>query len=137
MYYALQHPDEVDKLIVVDIAPKQYDVRHDVIVEGLKSIPIDSITSRQQADEALARYIPNKAVRQFLLKNLMRKPAGGFGWRINLPVIEKLEAISAGFGEQGIYEKPALFIRGSKSDYITENDREVIKNTFPHRFWLP
>lgn len=132
MHYALQYPDEVDKLIVVDIAPKQYDVRHDVIVEGLKSIPVDSITTREEADEALARYISNRAVRQFLLKNLMRKPEGGFGWRINLPVIEKkLEAISSGFAEQGIYQKPTLFVRGSKSDYITENDRDVIKKYFP------
>ena len=133
MHYALQYPDEVNRLIVVDIAPKQYDVRHDAIVEGLKSIPVDSITTREEADAALARYISSRAVRQFLLKNLMRKPEGGFGWRVNLPVIEKkLEAISAGFPEQGVYKNPVLFVRGNKSDYITDDDRDVIKKYFPN-----
>lgn len=133
MHYALQYPDEVDRLVVVDIAPKQYDVRHDYIVEALKSIPIESIGSRQEADEALARHISNVAVRQFLLKNLMRKPEGGFGWRINLSVIEKkLEAISAGFREHGVYNKPTLFVRGSKSDYILDEDRDLIRKYFPN-----
>lgn len=133
MHYALQYPDNVDKLIVVDIAPKKYDVRHDHIVEGLKAIPVDTISSRQEADEALAKHIKDVAVRQFLLKNLLRKPEGGFGWRVNLPVVERnLEAISTGIYEQGVYEKPAMFIRGANSDYITDDDREKIKKFFPN-----
>lgn len=132
MNFALAHPGKLDKLIVVDIAPKAYDVRHDHIVEGLKAVPIDSIQSRQQANDSLAQHISSEAVRQFLLKNLMRKPEGGFGWRINLPVIDKnLEVISGGLVFQGVFEKKTLFIRGAKSDYILDEDRESIKKFFP------
>src|SRR5690606_1935467 len=133
MNFALTHPDKLDKLIVVDIAPKAYDVRHDHIVEGLKAVPIDSVQSRQEANDALAPHISSEAVRQFLLKNLMRKPEGGFGWRINLPVIDQsLEMISGGLVNEGMFEKMTLFIRGSKSDYILDSDREMIKKFFPN-----
>lgn len=133
MNFALAHPGKLDKLIVVDIAPKAYDVRHDHIVEGLKAVPINTVQSRQEANDALAPHISSEAVRQFLLKNLMRKPEGGFGWRINLPVIDQsLEMISGGLVNEGIFEKKTLFIRGNKSDYILDNDREAIKKIFPN-----
>lgn len=133
MNFALAHPDKLEKLIIVDIAPKAYDVRHDHIVEGLKTVPIDSVQSRQEANDALAPHISSEAVRQFLLKNLMRKPEGGFGWRINLPVIDQsLEMISGGLVNDGVFEKKTLFIRGSKSDYILDDDREAMKKIFPN-----
>jgi|SRR5690606_27195100 len=133
MNFALAHPEKLDKLIVVDIAPRAYDVRHDHIVEGLKAVPIDTIQSRQEANEALAQHISSEGVRQFLLKNLMRKPEGGFGWRINLPVIDQsLEMISGGLVNEGVFDKKTLFIRGSKSDYILDSDREMIKKFFPN-----
>jgi esterase len=133
MNFALAHPEKLDKLIVVDIAPRAYDVRHDHIVEGLKAVPIDTIQSRREANEALAQHISSEGVRQFLLKNLMRKPEGGFGWRINLPVIDQsLEMISGGLVNEGVFDKRTLFIRGSKSDYILDSDREMIKKFFPN-----
>jgi pimeloyl-ACP methyl ester carboxylesterase len=133
MNFALAHPEKLDRLIVVDIAPKAYDVRHDHIVDGLKAVPISKVQSRQEANDALAPHISSEAVRQFLLKNLLRKPEGGFGWRINLPVIDQsLEMISGGLVNEGIFEKKTLFIRGSKSDYILDEDREVIKKLFPN-----
>ncbi|MBX2968865.1 MAG: alpha/beta fold hydrolase [Cyclobacteriaceae bacterium] len=133
MSFALAHPEKLDKLVVVDIAPKAYDVRHDHIVEGLKAVPIDKVQSRQEANDALAPHISSEAVRQFLLKNLMRKPEGGFGWRINLPVIDQsLEMISGGLVNNGVFEKKTLFIRGSKSDYILDDDREAMKKIFPN-----
>jgi esterase len=132
MNFALAYPEILDKLIVVDIAPKAYDVRHDYIVEGLKAVPIDAIQSRSEADEALARHVPDSVVRQFLLKNLMRKPEGGFAWRINLNAIDKnLELIGGGLIQEGQFLKPTLFIRGSRSDYILDEDRTIIKNYFP------
>jgi pimeloyl-ACP methyl ester carboxylesterase len=133
MNFALAYPEKLSKLIVVDIAPKAYEVRHDHIVEGLKAVPIESVTSRNEADEALASYVPNPSVRQFLLKNLLRKPEGGFTWRINLEVIDKnLELIGVGLLHQSVFDKPTLFIRGAKSDYILDADRPVIKKFFPN-----
>jgi pimeloyl-ACP methyl ester carboxylesterase len=132
MNFAVSNPDMLDRLIVVDIAPKDYPVHHDSIVEGLKAIPINTLQSRNQADEILSQYVPEADVRQFLLKNLSRKPEGGFSWKINLPVIDKsLEEIGAGLQFPGTFNKPALFVRGARSRYVKDEDRARIKELFP------
>src|SRR5688572_16040903 len=68
MNFAISNPTMLDRLIVVDIAPKAYPIHHDSIVEGLKAIPIDSLQTRNEADEVLAKYVPEVDVRQFLQK---------------------------------------------------------------------
>jgi esterase len=132
MNFALAHPDKLQKLIVVDIAPRLYNLEHYVIIDGLKAIPIDQVTSRKEADEALAPFVPEPDVRLFLLKNLNRKPEGGFSWKLNLPVIDKnLSKIGFGLAYQGKFEKPTLFIRGGKSKYVRDEDIARIKQVFP------
>jgi pimeloyl-ACP methyl ester carboxylesterase len=132
MNFAVSNPDLIDKLIVVDIAPVTYEVRHDHIVEGLLAIPIEEITSRNEADEILSKYVDEMGVRQFLLKNLSRKD-GGFAWKLNLPVIDKnLELIGEGMQYEGTFDKKTLFVKGKRSDYITEKDHWLIKKIFPN-----
>jgi pimeloyl-ACP methyl ester carboxylesterase len=132
MNFALAHPDMVSKLIVVDISPRSYNLEHYAIVEGLKAIPIDAVTSRNEADEILSHHIPDADVRQFLLKNLQRKSGGGFSWKINLPVIsEKLSNIGVDLQVEGQFKKPTLFIRGAKSKYISDEDWKRITTIFP------
>lgn len=132
MNFAIANPTRLQKLIIVDIAPKAYDLEHYVIIDGLKAIPIDQITSRNEADEALMPFIPEADVRQFLLKNLQRKPAGGFCWKINLPVIDKhMKNIGLDLQFNGKFDKPTLFVRGSKSRYVNEDDEAMIKKRFP------
>jgi len=65
MNLAVAHPDKLSKLIVVDISPRPYNLEHYVIINGLKAIPIDQITSRQEADSVLEKYVPEMDVRQF------------------------------------------------------------------------
>jgi esterase len=133
MNFAVSNPTMLDRLIVVDIAPKAYPVHHDNIIDGLKAIPIDAVQSRNEADEILSQYVPEADVRQFLLKNLLRKPTGGFTWKINLGVIDKnLEKISADMQFSGSYNGPTLFVRGSKSHYVKDDDRQRIKQLFPN-----
>jgi esterase len=132
MNFAIAHPDKVGKLVVVDIAPRYYDLEHYTIVNGLNALSPDSITSRNAADEMLASYVPEPDVRQFLLKNLQRKTEGGFSWKINLPVIsEKLSNIGVDLQYEGTFEKPTLFIRGKRSRYVRDEDVERIKKVFP------
>ena len=132
MNFALAHPDKLSKLIVVDIAPKAYNLEHYTIAEGLKAIALDKISSRNEAEETLSQHVPEPGVRQFLLKNLQRKSSGGFSWKINLPVItDKLANIGVDLQFMGSFEKPTLFIRGSKSKYIADTDWQRITKVFP------
>jgi esterase len=133
MNFALAYPENISNLIIVDIAPKAYNLEHYTIAEGLKAIPLDRISSRNEAEEALSQHVPEPDVRQFLLKNLMRKADGGFTWKINLPVIsDKLSNIGLDLQFSGKFEKPTLFIRGSRSKYIADADWSRIKEIFPN-----
>lgn len=133
MNFAIANPDLLDRLIVVDIAPKAYPVHHDNIVEGLKAIRISTLQTRNEADEILSQYVPQIDVRQFLLKNLSRKAEGGFVWKINLDVIDKnLGLISADIQFPGTYTGTTLFVRGVSSNYVKDEDRQHIKDLFPN-----
>ena len=125
MTLALSEPARLARLVVVDIAPRFSDMAHqDDIVAGLQAVNLAAIQNRQQADAALAQYIRQPSVRQFLLKNLYREADNSFAWRINLPVLAaELAAIGQTVGAAAPFEKPALFIRGGLSDYITAEDK--------------
>ena len=132
MNFALAHPEQIKRLIVVDIAPKSYNMRHYTILEGLQAIPIDTITTRDEADAALAAFVEEPDVRQFLLKNIQRKPEGGFKWKLNLPVIaDNIENIGVDLQFDGKFEKPTLFIRGARSNYVKDEDLTRIREVFP------
>jgi esterase len=133
MQYAADYPGTYDKLVIVDIAPKAYSIHHTKILKGLNAIPIDEITSRNEADEVLAEYEPIMAVRQFLLKNLYRKEEGGFGWRFNLPVLTtSMSKVGIATRYDAPINNPTLFIRGEKSDYVLDEDWEDILKIFPN-----
>ena len=132
MNFALAHPDTISKLVVVDISPKAYNLEHYTIVEGLKAIPIDKLSSRNEADDVLSQHVPEPDVRQFLLKNLQRKSTGGFSWKINLPVIaNRLSNVGVDLQFAGQFGKPTLFIRGAKSKYVRDEDWKRITEIFP------
>ncbi|AMJ68291.1 alpha/beta fold hydrolase [Hymenobacter sp. PAMC 26628] len=134
MRFALGHPERLARLIVLDIAPGFSDMTHqDEVLAGLRAVNSAAITNRQEADAALGQHIRAVGVRQFLLKNLYRDETNAFAWRINLPV---LAGAMAAVGEEITGEpflKPALFVRGGKSNYITSNDKlYVIPTLFPN-----
>jgi esterase len=133
MEFALNYPDMVDKLIVVDIAPKPYRPGHDDIFAALFAIDLNTLESRQAAEAILEQHIEDWGVRQFLLKNLSRTTEGGFEWKMNLPVIYRdyakiLEPLSS----EGPFEGQTLFIRGEKSGYVKDEDLLRIQELFPH-----
>jgi esterase len=129
---ALLHPELVDKLIVVDIAPKSYQAHHDQVFDALTSLDLGAFEFRKDIDEALASKIPETSVRQFLMKNLARDDAAGFRWKMNLEVIEKNYArINEELPQDRQFDKPTLFIRGSDSNYIQTDDFPLIDRLFP------
>ena len=133
MEYAVNNPDTFEKLVVVDIAPKQYPIHHTKLLKGLNALPVEEIETRQQADDFLSTYEPILAVRQFLLKNLYRKEEGGFDWRFNLPVLTSdMGKVGAEITASKPVETSTLFIRGAKSDYILDEDWDNILKIFPN-----
>lgn len=133
MQLALHYPDLVDRLVVVDIAPKAYIGGHQAIFDALLSFDLMAVADRKEADALLGARIKEVGVRQFLLKNLTRdKEGGGFRWKMNLPVIHQYyQEILAALPEASPYQGPSLFIRGGQSDYIQDEDLPALKALFP------
>ncbi len=133
MFFATQYPEQFDKLIIVDIAPRAYPIHHQQILKALSVVKIDEISSRKEAEEQMEPYIQDFGVRQFLLKNLKRTDDNkGFAWKLNLSVIkDNIAHIGEGVGKDIQIDKPVLFVRGAKSDYIKKEDEKEIKSIFP------
>ncbi|MEH6471463.1 MAG: alpha/beta fold hydrolase [Halopseudomonas sp.] len=134
MQFALDHPQRIDKLIVVDIAPVKYPAHHTDVFTGLNSVDLSRLDSRRDADTHLQQHIGEMSIRQFLLKNLYRD-ADVFAWRMNLAALESgYDQIAAAPEPQtgnSHYPGPTLFIKGEQSDYIQAQYREAIAALFP------
>ena len=134
MLFAMRYPEYINKLIIADIAPKYYAPHHQQILKGLTALSEnhEARTSRGNADDFLKEYISDWGTRQFLLKNLYWQKDKTLALRVNLPVLQKeVEAIGEGLPTQTVYEGATLFLNGLKSDYITEDDKPLIKAHFP------
>jgi pimeloyl-ACP methyl ester carboxylesterase len=133
MHFATQHPDLLERLIVVDIAPVNYPVHHESILEAMNSVDFSKVERRGEIDEILAKKIEEPSIRQFLLKNIYWKTKTELAWRFNLPVLDKtILEISAGVNIKQPYEGETLFIAGGNSNYITEQYHSKIFEYFPN-----
>lgn len=132
MNLALKFPSLVHALIVADIGPRAYPPHHDHILDALDSVPLSDISRRQDAEEILARRGLPPDIRQFLLKSLARDEQSRFYWRFNLAAIRKnLSEVGRALPGNLQFKGPALFIKGEKSNYITDEDGALIAALFP------
>lgn len=141
MYVALNYPELVEKLVVVDISPigSTPNVRAMMnIFQAMRSVTLEGSVSLSKArkitDEQLANVVHSVAIRQFLLTNLVEAETGKYKWRINLPALEQNFATKiAVFPDVGnkTFNGPTLFLGGSNSDYIRIEDHAAIKKLFP------
>ncbi len=133
MYLATLHPERVDRLVVVDMAPKAYPARHGPILEALQAVRPADYPDRAAIDAALARYLPSVPIRQFLLKNLTLDPeTKTYRWQMNLDaIVRHYERLNEALPATAVFEGPALFVRGERSDYILDGDEALITQHFP------
>ncbi len=132
MRFAQLHPALVSKLVVADMSPRAYPVVHAELLTAMLAINPGAFLQRTEVDAALASAVPDQRLRQFLLKNLARDPAGKLHWRPHLAAIRAaLPQLSAALPRTPRFDGPTLFIRGEKSDYIRDEDLTLIREVFP------
>jgi esterase len=134
MLFALHQPGLVEKLVVVDISLRKYppSMEHQQLIDAMLGVDFSVVKSRADIDHQLRHRVPSAKLRQFLLKNVYWRTRGTLDWRLNLASINQnllsvFEEVDAG----GIYEGPALFIRGGFSSYISDGDIGLMKRKFP------
>jgi len=147
MWFAADYPEKVEKLVVADIAPKNYvDSRerdtfslHMNILKAMQGLDLSKAKKRHDVDNMFAAEMENEKVRKFLLKNVTKdKVSEKFKWRLNVDVLmDDLEEIVGGVNEEWFEDRipitgyPVIFIRGLKSGYILPEDEAIIKKIYP------
>lgn len=131
MQLALTRPDLIRRLIVADIAPVAYSHDQTRNARAMAGLDLSRISTRAEADAALAQDIDDPALRAFFLQSLDlrdRPPR----WKLNLDVLEaEMPKIVGWPGTQGQFPNPALFLTGASSSYVRPEHRETIRALFP------
>jgi esterase len=133
MRLALESPERVARLMVVDIVPTPSREDHGPVIDAMTALDLAAVGSRGDADSRLAAALPDPGLRQFLLQNLRSGP-GGFSWRINLPAIRsslpKLLDFPGGDAPWR-YPGPTWVLRGEHSGYVLPEHQGAIHALFP------
>jgi esterase len=133
MRLAFDFPSHIDSLIIADVAPVTYDHDFNSLIQPMLALDLSNIKRRQQADTLLERAVANPDIRAFLLHNLnFNKNSERYEWRPNLEVLLNSMPEITGFelDSTEIFQKPALFIYGAHSDYITPENKQIISQHF-------
>ncbi|MDG6894363.1 alpha/beta fold hydrolase [Volucribacter amazonae] len=129
MQFTAQYPEQVEKLVVIDIAPIKYQQqRHQDVFAGLFAVKQAQVSTRQQARPLLAQHIKDESIIQFMLKSF--DPSSSEKFRFNLTALYQHYSALMDW-QPCLVQQPTLFIKGGKSDYIQLKDRETILAQFP------
>ena len=134
MLFALEHPEQVKKLIVVDISLRKYPANqeHQQLINAMLVVDFSQARSRTDVEKQLEGLVENEKLRQFLLKNVYWRNKTTLDWRLNLPALnDNLPTLFEGVITDKQFDKPVLFIRGGNSRYIMESDYPEIYKKFP------
>lgn len=131
MHFSQQHEKLIEKMVIVDMGVKKYPMHHQVIIKALKSLDLNTIRTRKEAEIELSLSIDEISIRQFLLKNLYWIEKEKLAWRMNINVLEKeMKSILSGLPFKEVFTD-TLFLKGEKSNYIEQSDEEEILRYFP------
>jgi esterase len=132
MVLALTRPRLVSRLVVADISPVTYKHSQSHLIDAMEALDLSAMTSRGEADRALAPAVPDEATRAFLLQSLDLKAVPP-RWRLNLAVLRAEMTAITGWPEvSGNYAGRTLFLSGAESAYVRPEHRDAIRALFPH-----
>lgn len=130
MQLGLTRPDLIRRMVVADIAPVAYSHDQTRNARAMADIDLSQITTRAEADAALARSIDDPALRAFFLQSLdLRQHPPS--WKLNLEVLQaEMPKIVGWPNTEGVFDHPTLFLTGAESNYVRPEHRDVIKTHF-------
>jgi esterase len=132
MKFAIDYSEKVDRLVIVDTAPKPYEPSQRYLLKAMRSLDLSRYRSFADVDAALAPEVSSESLRQFLIKNLARDENGRLRWKIHLEAIDlNYDKLLRGLLPHRSFNKPTLFIRGGRSNYIEDDDAPLIRQIFP------
>ncbi|QRD87906.1 alpha/beta fold family hydrolase [Aspergillus flavus] len=157
MTVALDSPNLISALIPVDNAPVNAPLKSDFgkYVRGMQQIEAQNVAKQSDADKILKDYeevsspvhnagvvltavfhkFQSLPIRQFLLTNLVRGDHGAMKFRVPVSILGDALSEMANFpyaeSSSATYDGPTLFVRGTKSRYVSDDTIPAIKKFFP------
>ncbi len=132
MKFSIKNYKYLDKLISVDIGPKNYSIEHNNIINVLHDLDMSIFSSRKEVFQFLNNIYKDESLSRFLVKSI-RIEKEDVSFRFNVDSIKNNIAF---FGEkldsEEICNTNSFFIKAEKSDYIIKKDFQVILNHFPN-----
>ncbi|HEY5821784.1 MAG TPA: alpha/beta fold hydrolase [Propionibacteriaceae bacterium] len=136
MALALQHPELVSQLCVVDVSPVPTTEISNfaTYVEGMRTLDLQTLPDRVSADELLRPYVPQDTIRSFLLQNLRRELGGsGWRWQMNLALLGDHLDTMGSWPDLDLppYPGSVLWLAGSESRYVRREYAPAMRALFP------
>lgn len=132
MEVALESGNRIDRLIVADMAPRAYPALAGPVFAALEELDLANVGSRRQADAALSRRLSDPGLRAFLVMGLETGEGGRLRWRFHLDaLLAARDALGRPIDGSRTFPGPTLFVRGERSEYVTEADWPAILRLFP------
>lgn len=132
MYFDFTHPGVLKELIIQDIAPRSYPFVYEKEIASM-SFPLVGFSSRTDIDQEMEKYLPDTFIRQFLQMSLERMDSGEYRWKLNVAGLNQARRVfDHPFPEKISSNTKVLFIVGGSSEYITDADKSLVKETFSH-----
>lgn len=129
MHLALQEPNLVEKLIVVDIAPVKYSHSQIDIIKALQDMDLSLLKNRRDADQKLSQFIKEKDIRNFLLQSLQFNDFTR--WCLNLTSLsENMDKIMNFPSSNEVFNGDTLLIAGENSSYVSKRNISLMRKNF-------
>ena len=132
MQLVSEHTDYFSQLVVVDIAPVDYQHHYNDLISPILDVDLSNIKNRKQVDEALQASISDNFVRLFLLQSLAHTDQRWY-WKIDWQnLLDNMGEIVTTPKLKGEISIKSLFVFGENSEYYTQQGINNVKEYFVH-----
>ena len=140
MQAALEDGDSLAGVVVVDMAPREYNLSvHSEVgryVSTMAEMDIGSFARRSDVDAALAEVATDPTIRAFLMTNAVGKGndrGDPLRWKANLPVLARsMGNLGAPIVSSHVFSGPLLSIYGRNSGYVDQAGKDATRALFPN-----
>jgi pimeloyl-ACP methyl ester carboxylesterase len=131
------HPEVINRLVVADMGLRSMPLnpQHLKIFDLMKQCPLSQFGNFAELEKWFFQELQNQRMAWFVLKNI-KNTKSGFQWKLNHEALEKAfqQPFDLLLDEEQQIQTPTLFLKAQNSNYITDQDEQLIQKHFFNAF---